>query len=309
MIESLTGKQIGAFPKYVREWTAIGLCTDSADRPRAERAVRKMYRCAGIKAPTRIVWCGSPLALVRRQPEYPCDPVDTLVSLVGMKIADRPVAKVWDCCFGQHDAGWLAYYAFMRTELGLKKQTDSLAGLTALAKCAGWALPYENTCYVSERHNVLHRDNQGRLHALDSAAVQYPDGWGVYAVRGTRVPKEWVMNRATLDPRIALTESNMDLRSAAALLIGWEKVLAQLSPKVIDSEMGMATSHGYCQGELLDIDLPGEPHQRFLRVLWGREQQAVLRVPPNMTKAREANAWTLGFEGDSLKEFKPEGRT
>ena len=108
---------------------------------------------------------------------------------------------------------------------------------------------------------------------------------------------------------IALTEQNMYRRSAAALLIGWERVLAQLSPRVVNSEMGISTAHGYCMGELLDIDLPDEPGQKFLRVMWGKEQQAVLRVPPNMRTAREANAWTQGWDEKTDGEFEPEGRT
>jgi hypothetical protein len=62
MIERLTPAQIARFPDYVKWWTAVGLSTQPADRPRAEAAVRLMYECGGLPPPERIVWCGSPLS-------------------------------------------------------------------------------------------------------------------------------------------------------------------------------------------------------------------------------------------------------
>lgn len=310
-IESLTDAQRAKFPAYVQEWTAIGLSTEPADRSRAERAIDLMYKCGGLKSPLRIVWCGSPLALVRRQGLPDTDADAGVSAAIASPPSDARTAPTGQCVYGQHDANWLGFYAFMRRELGLEKQTEKLAGLTELAKSAGWALPYERTCYVAERHNVLKRDNAGRLHCLDGPAVGYPDGWGLYAVRGTRVPKEWVINRATLDPSIALTERNMDLRSAAAILIGWERILSSpsLNPRVVDKDPSVDDDHGYAMGELLEIDLPNEPGQKFLRVTWGGGRKAVLRVPPTMRTAREANGWSRGYEGDDLARFAPEGQT
>jgi len=62
MIESLTEEQIAKFPEYVKKWTDIGLCTDPANRPEAEKAINKCYELAGLKRPEKIVWCGSPLS-------------------------------------------------------------------------------------------------------------------------------------------------------------------------------------------------------------------------------------------------------
>src|SRR3990172_8105141 len=61
MIERLTPEQEARFPEFIKKWTDIGLSTEPADRPRAEKAIRLMYRSADLAVP-RIVWCGSPLA-------------------------------------------------------------------------------------------------------------------------------------------------------------------------------------------------------------------------------------------------------
>lgn len=299
-IDTLTDAQRAKMPEYVQEWTGYGLSTEPADRPRAEKAIRLVYECADRAPPKKIVWCGSPLALVRRQGIDDVKAADAVGKGVALS-ADKPAAT-GNCIYGQHDAGWLSFYAFMRGELGLVTQTAKLAGLTELCKSAGWALPYENTCYVSERHSAVVRDNSGRLHNLDGAAVLYPDGWGVYAVRGVRVPKGWVVGRKSLDPMLALTHPNVEQRAAAAALIGWDRVLDKLNPEVVNVE----TSPEYDYGKLLKVDLPAEPGQMFLQVLCATGRTMVLRVPPTMRTAREANAWTNGLP---VEDFKPELRT
>jgi len=60
-IQALTVEQEARFAEFRERWTAIGLCTDPADRPRAEAAIVRMYAQASLAAP-RIVWCGSPLS-------------------------------------------------------------------------------------------------------------------------------------------------------------------------------------------------------------------------------------------------------
>ena len=61
-IEKLTDTQIARFAEFRDRWLKIGLSTEPADRPAAEAAIIESYRAAGLDAPQRIVWCGSPLS-------------------------------------------------------------------------------------------------------------------------------------------------------------------------------------------------------------------------------------------------------
>lgn len=63
-ISKLTQEQIARFSEFVEQWTRIGLCTEPADRRRAERAVRMMYHAAQLQEPAKIVWTTSPFAHV-----------------------------------------------------------------------------------------------------------------------------------------------------------------------------------------------------------------------------------------------------
>jgi hypothetical protein len=295
MIESLTPEQIAKFPEYVAKWTAIGLSTEPADRPAAERAIALCYTLAGLEPPKTIIWCGSPLAMTLAR--------DRALNHSGPVLsADSHYSggRLGGIIYGSHDAGWLSFYDYFRHECGLVAETEKLQGLVGLAKSAGWALPHTQTCWISERHNVLARDDAGRIHNLTGPAIAYPDGWSIYAVRGTRVPSEWIERKAELDPRTALTWENIEQRSAAAEIIGWERIMSVLEPRVIDR------NRSHTIGTLLEVDLPDAPGSRFLRVVCPTGRTFVLPVPRELTTARQANAWTYGLDA---QDYELETRT
>lgn len=119
---------------------------------------------------------------------------------VGSTIGASVWASVWASAYGQHDAGWLAGNDYFRSVCGLKAETKPLRGIMAVARSANWWLPHENICWVSERPQILTRDDCGRLHNLSGPALIYPDGWAIYAVHGLRVP-EWIIENHTIKVR------------------------------------------------------------------------------------------------------------
>src|SRR3990167_2925598 len=60
-IDKLTESQIARFGEFVDRWTQIGLCTEPADRYRAEKAIHLSYKIGGQRPPEKIIWLGSPL--------------------------------------------------------------------------------------------------------------------------------------------------------------------------------------------------------------------------------------------------------
>jgi len=101
-----------------------------------------------------------------------------------------------------------------------------------------------------------------------------------------------------LSPETALTWENIEQRRVAAEIIGWDRVLSQLSTKTIDKDGDPQI------GELIEVTLPDSGQERFLRVTCGTGRQFALPVPPNMTSALEANAWTYGVEPDLIKAIE-----
>jgi hypothetical protein len=128
---------------------------------------------------------------------------DTIWDSVRHSVGDRGLESIsasgWDniigrlkysswAGFGQHGDGDLAFCAFVAEVLGLS-DGKMTSGAWALAKTAGFAVPHEHICFVSERHNVLNLNAHGRLHCLTGQAVAYPDRFSIYAVNGVRVPE------------------------------------------------------------------------------------------------------------------------
>jgi len=296
-INSLTPEQIAKFPAYVQEWTGYGVCTDPADRIRAEAAIAAMYEIAG-KKPPRIVWCDSPLsmaltrAVVQKLPasvrasvrDSVRDSVvasvwdsvgDSVVASVGASVRDSVGASVWDSVrasvwdsvrdsvvasvYGQHDASWLAFYRFFRDECGMTGETEKLRGLWDLCQSCGWILPFENVCFASERHDVCKLDGRGVIHCEDGPAIHYRDGFSVHAWHGTRVPAHWIEDSANLKASEVMAERNVEVRMAGCQILGWAKVADQLDRKVIDGDPSTDI------GALVELTMPGLPEPgRFL---------------------------------------------
>ena len=380
-IQSLTKAQRDRFPEFVDKWTQIGLCTDPADRPRAEAGIRKAYEIAGMEPPKRIVWCGSPLsqgltraivfglknakvgtgdgvwdnvwnsvrdrvkdnvranvganvwsniganagggvwndvranvwdsvganvrvnvwdnigadvwdsvgANVRDRvrdnigadvwdsvganvrdnagANVRANVWDSVGANVGANVWDSVGANVWDSvganvrdnaganvranvrnsvranvrnsvgdsAYGQHDANWLAFYDYFAQVCGLSEQVQKLAGLMEVSQSAGWWLPHANICWVSERHSALRRNEVGRLHGDDGPAVEYPDGWRIWALDGIRVDEQIVMRPGEQTLKQIDGESNADLRSIRISRFGWPRYLRESGAECLDT--------------------------------------------------------------------------
>jgi hypothetical protein len=394
-IERLTDAQKARAVEFRDRWMEIGLCTDPADRPRAEAAIREMYRQGGLEPPARIVWCGSPLSqgltrsiMVARKPiERLWESVGTNVRYhiggrtsddnlrpsvghniwqsIGARVEDRIRAtvrngvwarvadsagaivkddvgdsvwdsvrasvgdSVWDsveapardrACvgarlsesaeasvYGSHDAAWLAFYRYFYEVLGLTDQTGRLSGLWELAQSAGWALPHQNICWVSERHHILSRDDRGRLHCDTGPACAYPDGWAIYAVHGVRVPRYVIEAPALIDVVRIGAETNAEVRRVMIERYRYGEDVSGSAAYVRDAG-AKRLDHDERFGTLWRRDLPNDEPIVMVEVINstpepdGRFKRYWLRVPPDTKTAHEAVAWTFGVPA---KDYAP----
>lgn len=175
--------------------------------------------------------------------------------------------------------------------------TEMRFDFEVLRNAAAWVMPYENICFVSERHTHISLDD-GRLHCEDGPSIIYPDGFEIYAWRGIVFPKQWIEKKPT--PEQALNWHNTEQRRVACEMVGWETILEELEAVTIDKDKDPEI------GELVYVNTPGSDPKNFLRVTCGTGRKFALPVPPEMETARQANAWTWGLEPD---QYKPEVRT
>ena len=222
---------------------------------------------------------------------------------VGDSVAASVGASVWASVrasmYGQHDANWLGFYDYFADVCGLTEQTEKLSGLWRLCKSAGWAMPHRNICFVSERHNILKRDEQGRLHCTDGIACGYPDGWGVYAVHGVRVPADIIENPASITVDRIEKESNAEVRRVMIDRYGQDRYLLDSNAKVV---------HQDDFGVLYRKELKGDEPIVMVKVVNstpepdGSYKDYFLRVDPSCKTAKGAIAWTFGM---TEKEYCP----
>ena len=129
----------------------------------------------------------------------------------------------------------MSFYQYFREVCGLGIETDKLQGIVAVAKSAGWWLPHKNVCWISERHNILRRDERGRLHDMSGPAVAYPDGWAIYAVHGVRVPS-WIIERKDLiSPTKIESEDNTEIRRIMIEIVGSPRYIRDSGLEPIES--------------------------------------------------------------------------
>ena len=176
------------------------------------------------------------------------------------------------------------------------KETEGIVGIFETVKHCGWILPYKNICFVADRPQKIQFNQEKVLHCEDGPAIAYRDGFEVYAWRGTRIPKEWITQGPK--PEDAISWENVEQRRCAAEILGWDKVLKELNPKVLDKDVNPQI------GELLEVDLPDIGSEKFIKVECGTGRTFAIPVPPEMTTALQANAWVQGITTEQLTKLR-----
>jgi hypothetical protein len=185
--------------------------------------------------------------------------------------------------------------AFFRRVCNLPN-TENIDPLLRIAQSCGWVWFFAGAVIITDRPRTLRRDDQNRLHCEDGPALEYRDGFGVYAWHGTRVPSHWISGRENLSPVEVLKTDNVEQRAAGAAIVGWPKMLDVLDAKVIDSDPD--PDHG----DLLEVNLPGLPETGlFLRAYCKRNGLIVEGCPKvsdidgnPIRTVKAAQAWSFG---------------
>jgi len=173
------------------------------------------------------------------------------------------------------------------SSLGLylsQKAQEILRSQKLLFEHCGFIFPCEKTCVVCDRPRHLRFDSQNRLHAEGEPAIEFADGWKVYFYHGVRLPEEYgQLHPNKWQSQWLLAEENAELRRVLIEGIGYDRICQELEAKQIDS---------WQQYALLQIDNADvEPICLLKMTCPSTGFIHALRVPPNLTSAREAIRW------------------
>ena len=107
--------------------------------------------------------------------------------------------------------------------------------LQEIAKNCSCIFPFEKLAIVCDRPRILCFDNQQRLHAEGQPAIQFADGYSIYAYHGVRLPEKY----GTLHPHQwqaswLLEEDNVELRRVLIQGIGYDRIAQELGSTELD---------------------------------------------------------------------------
>ena len=176
---------------------------------------------------------------------------------------------------------------------------DCLHGLMEVARaCGGW-WPNRSGVLLCERPVRLALDDQGRLHSGSGAAVEYPDGWSIWAWHGVRVPPRVIEDPESLRAQEILAERDVEVRRAMIERVGNDRFIRDAGgQRVAEDDTGV----------LWRLDLPNDEPLVCVEVTDASPardatfRRYVLRVPPRVYSPREAVAWTFGI---GAEEYRP----
>lgn len=193
---------------------------------------------------------------------------------------------------------WLAFYKFGEY-IGVKYPKEIQKNLDLMVRIGSqceWWWPYEGFCFVSEKPKSIKWDDNKRLHCEIGAAIEYEDGYSLYAWHGVTVPSEWIKDKGFLTPELALSQSNAEQRRCACEILGWNNILSpdMKGYKVINADAPHI-------GTLIQVDLPEAPAQWLIKYRCGTGREfAEIINDKRYDTALKANAAGNGWR----PEFK-----
>jgi hypothetical protein len=199
--------------------------------------------------------------------------------------------------WAQHDSrDLLATHQFLHDVYELKTETGCLAGLWQIALNAGWLVPHERVCWLSDRPSLLQTDAQGRLHSAKGPALMYPDGWSHYAWKGISVPRWIIEQPEEITARMVERQNNILIRRCMIDIMTPERYVASGYPRRVATDAAGTlwrrewnSMQMWAAVEVVN-GTPGPD---------GAHKHYFLQVPPDITTPTRAVAWTYGISADS----------
>jgi hypothetical protein len=220
--------------------------------------------------------------------------------LVGQQLMDQVPPEMKDrveqAIPGQHD--YWVLYASVFGKLGI--DVSPLDGLMAVARNAGWWWPSEDLAILTDRPKQIHRDDLGRLHCENGPALQYRDGWTIYAWRGVRVPASLIESH--WDFARIMQEPNHSIRRCAIDKMGWDRFVSEAELEQVGPTVPDPGNPGYF---LSLYELPYVVDDLKLRLLIcdngtpeadGHRHRFGLTVPATLEDPLSAVAWTFDVD-------------
>lgn len=327
-ITSITPEQTARFPEWTDKWIKIGLSTEPCDFDTAIKAALKSYEVCKLEKPLVILKMQSPYtatlggilawALIQDK-SMPVDNIATHIEAMSLEQLEKAVKAnktayenknqgVYNYRGGSLWASWAAYVSFFRDVMGWEDPVlEKFEIDEALVKSCGWIWWHEQVLSISDRPLEIHRDDANRLHNPSGPSIIYRDGWSLWNWHGVTVAKDIILNPDKITVKRIDDETNAELRR---ILIERYKTGEEINAAAayIRDAGGVRLDYEEGRGTLWRREIPGDEAIVVLEVKNstpekdGTFKKYFLRVPPTITKAHDAAAWTFNLDP---KDYNP----
>ncbi|BAY07598.1 DUF6745 domain-containing protein [Calothrix sp. NIES-2098] len=188
-----------------------------------------------------------------------------------------------DCLLPEWGISWAAVFAAAH-RLGVPLEQDKYNLFCNYMQQVGWMFPYEGVAIAILRPQICW-NSAGEIHGEGIPAIEFPDGFGVYAYRGINLPEKYgKLHPTNWRAEWLLEQRNAELRRVLIQGIGYERICQELQAKECDrwQEYTLLQIESEVDVEPIHLLKMTCPSTGFIHVL---------RVPPDISSAREAIRW------------------
>jgi hypothetical protein len=165
IVIELTDEQEALIPECRAKWRLIENKIESIDRTKAIETINTAYSISSYSEP-EILWYDNPLTAIQEVTH-----IENFRSYLG---------RSWACLFD-----------FCISVLKLHYDKKKWTVIQQLVQNCGFLLQYENVCVACDRPSKLSFDAENLLHADGEPALQFADGYSIFAIHGKSPFSNW----------------------------------------------------------------------------------------------------------------------
>lgn len=174
---------------------------------------------------------------------------------------------------------------FYISVLNLPHNPSQWEAYQLLVTQGSYILAFDGICLVSDCPTRLSLDSENNFHGEGEPAIEFGDGFfRQYIYHGVTIPEKYgMLHPHQWQSKWILEEKNAEIRRLLIQTIGYGRICQELQAQTIDSYLE------YTLLKINEVDI--EPMYLLKMICPSTGFIHVLRVPPNITSAREAICW------------------
>lgn len=128
-----------------------------------------------------------------------------------------------------------SFFDFFISVLNCEYPPTKWEALESVVRECGWIFPWRKTCFVCDRPSKLSFDNQRLLHAEAQPAIQFTDGFCLYAYHGVTIPEKYgILPPQQWQAQWILQEDDLELKQVLIQGIGMLRIRKELGNIELD---------------------------------------------------------------------------